>query len=104
MASATRNFDAVVIGAGFSGMHMLKSLRDKLGFEGCEVYEAGSVRSVGEAPAYGNRIPGAVRFEAGMVIAAAGRYSCCKNGNGRTPARNGPNAACILSMWPNATT
>jgi len=31
MAGATQNFDAVVIGAGFSGMHMLKSLRDKLG-------------------------------------------------------------------------
>ena len=31
MASATPNFDAVVIGAGFSGMYMLKSLRDKLG-------------------------------------------------------------------------
>ena len=31
MASATQDFDAVVIGAGFSGMHMLKALRDRLG-------------------------------------------------------------------------
>ena len=30
MASATQHFDAVVIGAGFSGMYMLKSLRDKV--------------------------------------------------------------------------
>lgn len=28
MAHATPQFDAVVIGAGFSGMYMLKSLRD----------------------------------------------------------------------------
>ena len=40
MASATPKCDAVVIGAGFSGMHMLKSLRDKLGLK-VRVYEAG---------------------------------------------------------------
>ena len=40
MPSATQTFDAVVIGAGFSGMHMLKSLRDKLGLR-VRVYEAG---------------------------------------------------------------
>ncbi len=31
MPDATPDFDAIVIGAGFSGMHMLKSLRDSLG-------------------------------------------------------------------------
>ena len=40
MASETQDFDAVVIGAGFSGMYMLKSLRDKLGLN-VRVYEAG---------------------------------------------------------------
>jgi cation diffusion facilitator CzcD-associated flavoprotein CzcO len=55
MASATQNFDAVVIGAGFSGMHMLKSLRDKLGLE-VRVYEAGE--TVG-GTWYWNRYPGA---------------------------------------------
>jgi cation diffusion facilitator CzcD-associated flavoprotein CzcO len=40
MASAIENFDAVVIGAGFSGMYMLKSLRDKSGLK-VRVYEAG---------------------------------------------------------------
>ena len=40
MGSATQNFDAVVIGAGFSGLHMLKSLRDKLGLK-VRVYESG---------------------------------------------------------------
>src|SRR5690349_11314737 len=55
MASATQLFDAVVIGAGFSGMHMLKSLRDKLGLK-ARVYEAGD--TVG-GTWYWNRYPGA---------------------------------------------
>src|ERR1700738_3398521 len=55
MASATQNFDAVVIGAGFSGLHMLKSLRDKLGLK-VRVYETGG--TVG-GTWYWNRYPGA---------------------------------------------
>ena len=51
----TQDFDAVVIGAGFSGMHMLKSLRDKLGLK-VRVYEAGA--TVG-GTWYWNRYPGA---------------------------------------------
>jgi cyclohexanone monooxygenase len=49
------NFDAVVIGAGFSGIHMLKSLRDTLGLK-VRVYETGS--TVG-GTWYWNRYPGA---------------------------------------------
>jgi len=55
MASATQDFDAVVIGAGFSGIHALKSLRDKLGLK-VRVYEAGA--TVG-GTWYWNRYPGA---------------------------------------------
>jgi cation diffusion facilitator CzcD-associated flavoprotein CzcO len=55
MASATQHFDAVVIGAGFSGMYMLKTLRDKLGLK-AKVFEAGD--SVG-GTWYWNRYPGA---------------------------------------------
>src|ERR1700757_4722222 len=55
MASATQSFDAVVIGAGFSGLHMLKSLRDKLGLK-VRVYETGG--TVG-GTWYWNRYPGA---------------------------------------------
>src|SRR5208282_2101117 len=55
MAGATQDFDAVVIGAGFAGMHMLKSLRDKLGLK-VRVYEAGE--TVG-GTWYWNRYPGA---------------------------------------------
>ena len=55
MANAIQHFDAVVIGAGFSGIHMLKSLRDKLGLK-VRVYEAGE--TVG-GTWYWNRYPGA---------------------------------------------
>ena len=55
MASAAQSFDAVVIGAGFSGMYMLKSLRDTLGLN-VRVYEAGE--TVG-GTWYWNRYPGA---------------------------------------------
>src|SRR5215470_8155990 len=55
MTSVTQNFDAIVIGAGFSGLHMLKSLRDKLGLN-VRVYEEGG--TVG-GTWYWNRYPGA---------------------------------------------
>jgi cyclohexanone monooxygenase len=55
MADASRNCDAVVVGAGFSGMYMLKALRDRLGLK-VRVYEAGE--TVG-GTWYWNRYPGA---------------------------------------------
>ena len=55
MSGARADFDAVVVGAGFSGIHMLKSLRDKLGLK-VRVFEAGS--TVG-GTWYWNRYPGA---------------------------------------------
>jgi cation diffusion facilitator CzcD-associated flavoprotein CzcO len=51
----TKDFDAVIIGAGFSGMYMLHSLRDKLGLN-ARVLEAGD--GVG-GTWYWNRYPGA---------------------------------------------
>jgi len=55
MVSAGPDFDAVVIGAGFSGMYMLKALRDRLGLK-VRVYEA--AETVG-GTWYWNRYPGA---------------------------------------------
>lgn len=40
MVNAYPDFDAVVIGAGFSGMYMPKALRDRLALK-VRVYEAG---------------------------------------------------------------
>lgn len=53
--SAEKEFDAIVIGAGFSGLYMLKRLRDELGLT-TQVYETGG--GVGGAW-YWNRYPGA---------------------------------------------
>src|SRR5262252_6667453 len=55
MVGTAQNFDAVVVGAGFSGMYALKALRDKLGLK-VRVYEAGE--TVG-GTWYWNRYPGA---------------------------------------------
>jgi cation diffusion facilitator CzcD-associated flavoprotein CzcO len=55
MPDDTQGFDAIVIGAGFSGMYMLKALRDQLGLK-VRVYEAGD--TVG-GTWYWNRYPGA---------------------------------------------
>ena len=52
---ATADFDAVIVGAGFSGLYMLHSLRNELGFS-ARVYEAGT--DVG-GTWYWNRYPGA---------------------------------------------
>lgn len=55
MTTTSPDFDAVVIGAGFSGLHMLKLLRDKLGLR-VRAYEEGN--TVG-GTWYWNRYPGA---------------------------------------------
>src|SRR5258705_2387162 len=62
-ASVKTDFDAVIVGAGFSGMYMLHSLRDKLDLN-VTVFEAGD--SVG-GTWYWNRYPGA-RSECSMYI------------------------------------
>src|SRR5258706_8151810 len=54
-ASVKTDFDAVIIGAGFSGMYMLHSLRDKLDLN-VTVFEAGD--GIG-GTWYWNRYPGA---------------------------------------------
>ena len=54
-ATGTTDLDAIVIGAGFSGLYMLKRLRDELGIS-ARVFEAGA--DVG-GTWYWNRYPGA---------------------------------------------
>src|SRR5262252_6568028 len=55
MASGTQTYDAIIIGAGFSGMYMIKTLRDKLGLK-VLAYEVGE--TVG-GTWYWNLYPGA---------------------------------------------
>ncbi len=54
-AGSATDFDAVIVGAGFSGLYMLHRLRNEMGFS-ARVYEAGS--GVG-GTWYWNRYPGA---------------------------------------------
>jgi cation diffusion facilitator CzcD-associated flavoprotein CzcO len=54
-AEPATDFDAVIVGAGFSGLYMLHSLRSELGLS-ARVYEAGD--DVG-GTWYWNRYPGA---------------------------------------------
>ncbi len=54
-AEPTTDFDAVIVGAGFSGLYMLHSLRNELGLS-ARIYEGGD--SVG-GTWYWNRYPGA---------------------------------------------
>ena len=56
MASEIRTYDAIVIGAGFSGMYVIKALRDKLGLK-VRAYEAGE--TIG-GTWYWNRNPASV--------------------------------------------
>ena len=56
MASGIQAYDVIVIGAGFSGMYMIKALRDKLGLK-VRAYEVGE--TVGGAW-YWNRYPASV--------------------------------------------
>jgi hypothetical protein len=84
MVSASPDFDTVVIGAGFSGMYMLKALRDRLGLK-VRVYETGE--TVG-GTWYWNRYPGPGAIPSPTYIALPGTKSCCRNGNRRNAIRS----------------
>ena len=96
MVCTCPDFDAVVIGAGFSGMYMLKALRDRLGLK-VPVYEAGE--TVG-GTWYWNRYPGARCDSEAYGIALPGTKSCCRNGNGRSAIRSSRKSCAIWNTLP----
>ena len=98
MVSASPDFDAVIIGAGFSGMYMLKALRDRLGLE-MRVYEAGE--TVG-GTWYWNRIPEPGAIPRPTSIALPGTKSCFRNGNGRNAIRSSRKSCAIWNTLPPA--
>ncbi len=81
--SATNRYDAVVIGAGFSGLYMLHRLRG-LGLS-ARAYEQGA--GVG-GTWYWNRYPGARCDVESMQYSFSFSDDCSRNGNGpsATPA------------------
>ena len=100
MATATQHFDAVVIGAGFSGLHMLKSLRDKLGLK-VRVYETGG--TVG-GTCTGTATPARVAILTPTFIASPGTSNSCKSGNGPNAIPSSPKSSITWNTLPNATT
>src|SRR5246500_5653331 len=89
MSDTTPQFDAVVIGAGFSGMYMLKALRDKLGLK-VRVYEAG--QTVG-GTWYWNRYPGARCDSDVHLLLHLGQAAVAGVGMVRTLSRTARNPA-----------
>ena len=100
MDSNAQRLDAIVIGAGFSGLYMLKLLRDKFGLN-VRVYEA--AETVG-GTWYWNRYPGARCDSEAYVYCFTWDRQLLKNGNGPNATPNNPKFFGIWSMLHNATT
>ncbi|MGX1049041.1 NAD(P)-binding protein [Bradyrhizobium diazoefficiens] len=100
-ASAKTHFDAVIIGAGFSGMYMLHSLRDKLDLN-VTVFEAGD--GVG-GTWYWNRYPAArAAIPTATSIATRSTRTCCRSGTGPSAIRSRMRFCAISSIAPSALT
>ncbi len=83
-STATREVDAVVIGAGFAGMYMNYRLRDELGMS-VQVYEAGD--GVG-GTWYWNRYPGRAATRSRTSTASPSTSSSCRTGSGAGSTRS----------------
>ena len=80
------DFDAIVIGAGFSGMGMLRRLRDDMGLS-VQVYEAGS--GVGER-GIGTGIPAPDATPRATHTASPSPKSFSRNGAGVADTPSSP--------------
>ena len=94
MVGTTQSLDAVVVGAGFSGMYMLKALRDKLGLK-VRVYEAGE--TVG-GTWYWNRYPGARCDSESYIYCFTWDKQLYRNGNGPNAIPSSRKSFVISSM------
>ena len=98
MVSTAQDFDAVVVGAGFSGMYLLKALRDKLGLK-VRVYEAGE--TVG-GTWYWNRYPGARCDSESYVYCFTWDKQLLQEWQW-SAIPSSLKSSAISNMWPNAT-
>ena len=99
-SSDRRDFDAVVVGAGFAGLYMLYRLR-----------ELGLVRRASSRPATASAAPGtgtAIRARAATSRACSiptpSRRSCSRNGTGASAIRSRRRSCATSTMWPTAST
>ena len=98
--SAKPDFDAIIIGAGFSGMYMLHSLRDKLGLK-VTVFEAGN--NVG-GTWYWTAIPAHAAIPTAISIVTHSISICCRNGIGPSAIQSKTRSCGTLSIAPSAST
>ena len=94
------DFDAVVIGAGFSGMYMLHSLRDKLDLN-VTLFEAGN--GVG-GTWYWNRYPGARCDSDSYIYCYTFDKTSYRNGIGPSGIPNKTKSCAISSIVPSDST
>src|ERR1700719_1142220 len=84
------DFDAIIIGAGVSGLYQLYKLRE-LGLQ-ARVFEAGT--GVG-GTWYWNRYPGRASIRRAGLTATPFRRNCWKNGTGRSTSPASPKPSAI---------
>ena len=77
-AEPATDFDAVIVGAGFSGLYMLHKLRDEMGLS-ARVLEAGD--GIG-GTWYWNRYPGRAAIRLVGSTATRSTRSSARNGSG----------------------
>ena len=92
-------YDAIVIGAGISGMFMLYRLR-QLGMT-TRVFEAGS--DIG-GTWYWNRYPGARYNSESWTYGYSFPRSCCRSGTGKSISRHSPTRWNTSTSWPRNST
>jgi hypothetical protein len=100
VAGSIEHFNAVVIGAGFSGMYMLKSLREKLGLK-VRVYE--EAVTVG-GTWYWTCYPGARCDSEAYIYCYTWDKELLREWSGRNVIPSNRKFFATSSMWPNATT
>ena len=89
--SNAASFDALIVGAGFSGLYQLLCLRDRLGLS-ARLLEAGD--GVG-GTWYWNRYPGARCDSESHSMLITSRTNCCGNGLGPSAIRNSRKSCAI---------
>ena len=96
---AARDFDAVIVGAGFAGLYMLHRLRG-MGFS-ARVLEAGS--GVG-GTWYWNRYPGARCDVESVEYSYQFSTRCSRSGSGASATPRSPRSCATPTTSPTAST